>query len=77
MTPAPSVALVMRSIRMKPPVRPLLGVGVEGDRLVGRDGDGADFVELERLGGAVLERVDVGAELEVGDRGRRRSARRS
>ena len=51
----------------------VLGVGIEGDRLGRVEIAEADFVELQRLAGDVLERVDVDLVLELGDRGGRRS----
>ena len=47
--PAPTVALVKRSIRMKPPVSRLSAIGVERDRLRGREIGVADLVQLQRL----------------------------
>ena len=37
----------------------VLGIGVEGDRLGGREVDEADLVQLQHLRGDVLERIDV------------------
>lgn len=42
-------------------------IGIERHRLVSRKGERPNLVELQRLGRALLKRVDVGAELEVGD----------
>ena len=55
----------------------VLRVGVEGDRPVELEVADADLVELERLGGEVLERVDVDLVLGLGDRRGDRAARRS
>ena len=61
--PAPTVALVSLSIRMKPPSTRLgvdvRVVGLEHDRPVGRDLGDADLVQLQRLGREMLQRVDV------------------
>ena len=52
--PAATVALVSLSIRMKPPSVAAVGIGLEHDRLVGRQIGDADGVELERLGRQML-----------------------
>ncbi len=57
-------------MRMKAPGVAVLGVGVEGDRLVERQVAHADLVQGQRLCGQVLERVDVDLVLGLGD-GRR------
>ena len=69
MSPAPTVALLVRSIRMKPPRSGLASYGsnaIGRSRLTIADGD---LVELEHLGGDVLERVHVHLIFDVGDGG--------
>ena len=57
--PAATVALVILSIRMKPPSVAVVGIGFEHDRPVGREFGDADGVQLQRLGRQMLQRVDV------------------
>ncbi len=47
--------------------QPICLVGIEGNRPVGGDGNRADLVELEPLGGGLFQRIDVGAMFQVGD----------
>ncbi len=63
--PAPTVWLVMRSIRMKPPVVRFRRVGVEGQRLAGRDVDDRDLVQFQLLGCELLEAVGVDPVLDL------------
>jgi hypothetical protein len=51
----------------------VLRVGVERDRAIEREHAHAGLVELQRLGGEVLERVDVDQVLRRGDRGAERA----
>ena len=44
----------------------VLRIGVEGDRLGGRQIDHADLVQLQHLGSVVLKRVDIEAVFEIG-----------
>jgi hypothetical protein len=75
--PAPTVLLLRRSMRMKPPVSRLILIGIEGDRAVQAQVAHADLVELERLAAlcssvftftwylmSVIVAVTVGADLE-------------
>ena len=50
----------------------IVEIGVEGDRHGRREIAEADFVEIELLGGQLVEIVDVETVLEFGDRSRRR-----
>ena len=66
--PAPTVALVMRSIRMKAPV---VRFSAKVSKAIGdlrRNVADADLVHFERLGRLVREVVDVDAVFELGDR---------
>ena len=63
-SPAPTVVFVMRSMRMKPPRSRFSRVRLEHDRLRQLETADADVVELELLGGDVLQRVDVDLVLE-------------
>ncbi len=62
--PAPAVALVKRSIRMKRAGLAILGVRVEGDGRRRREVAEPDLVQSERLRRDVLESVDVDLVLE-------------
>ena len=50
----------------------VVGIGIEGDRHRRREIAEADLVERQRLGGELLQRVDVDAMLQFGDRRGRR-----
>ena len=71
--PAPTVSFVASSIRMNAPVRAVVGIGIDRERLAQAQPDAGDVVQLEvRRLALVLERVDVdhGDEL-VDDRAHR------
>ncbi len=55
----------------------VLGVGVEGDRRRGGEVAEADLVQPQRLGGIVLQRVDVDPVLQIRDRDGHELRRRS
>ena len=68
--PAPAVALVMPVDQDERAGVAVVGVGVPGDRHGGREIAEADLVEVEPLGGELVEIVDVEPMLEFGDGGR-------
>ena len=70
--PAPTVLLVMRSIRMNPPRSRFSRVRLEDDRPIELEPAHADVVQFELARGDVLERVDVELVLERRDRRRDR-----
>ena len=69
--PAPTVALVTRSIRMKAPVARFSAKVSKAIGACTRDVADADLVHLQRLGRLAGEIVDVDAVLQLGDRGAR------
>jgi hypothetical protein len=66
--PAATVALLCRSIRMKPPSAAVLRVGGERHRLVEMQVAVSDLVQFQPLGGQVLLGVHVDLVLDLGDR---------